>query len=740
MPRLRDVQTTFTRGELDPRLVGRTDTAARRNGADKLRNVMVQPQGGARRRPGSEYVDTVIKQLSQVDISSETWANPNGGTVANLYDGTSTTFQTTTGISTTDDYVVFELDFGVDTTLVFFDVLGLRLSGGSSSEEFAVEAQEDGGSWEVLRTIRLIDTTGRDLRFTPTKDYRKFRVIRNGTSDLGADTAIVAEVEAFTEGASCGCVRQLGFIFADDQRYLMVLTDYNMRVYRNTGGAETYQVDVPLPYPHTDVVDVTYAIDGDTIILFHNEYQTRSVQRQGDHDEWRPSAISFTNIPQYDFGSGNEDIWSTTRGWPRCGAFFQGRLCMGGSTERPSTFIASVSGSPYDLDDSTTDDNKAIHITLAPSGEEIPTIRHIVVGPHLVLMTSAGEYYVPKSIDTAITPTNTTMRLAQRAGMDTQRLVPLAIDGAIYFVQREGQSVRELIYSEVEQNYSANVVSLLSSHLIRVPIEQAFRRQLSTSDTNLMLYVNTDGSIAAFTLLRDQEIAAFTLWETRSGDKYIGAAAVKDDLYCATERDINSVTEQHIERFSFDVFMDDAVVGGAAASAAVAHLDTEEVAIVLDDAVQANQTVTSGSVTFARASTTEYQVGLPWPDVKALEDAHQLTYHGFVTTFADGESQVWVRLFPAPGQIGDGPLHNRRRRHPEILLDLFRTSECKVEGNRVPFRQFGGSLLDQAVPKFTGAKRVVGVLGWSRTEGIEVTQTEHQPFNLLAVTSAIYVD
>jgi hypothetical protein len=51
-------QTNFTAGELDPRLLGRTDLKSFENGAAKLRNVVVDTTGGARRRPGMAYVAT----------------------------------------------------------------------------------------------------------------------------------------------------------------------------------------------------------------------------------------------------------------------------------------------------------------------------------------------------------------------------------------------------------------------------------------------------------------------------------------------------------------------------------------------------------------------------------------------------------------------------------------------------------------------------------------------------------
>lgn len=52
------VQTNLTAGEISPLLMGRTDLQRYANGARKLRNFVVRPQGGATRRRGTVYVAT----------------------------------------------------------------------------------------------------------------------------------------------------------------------------------------------------------------------------------------------------------------------------------------------------------------------------------------------------------------------------------------------------------------------------------------------------------------------------------------------------------------------------------------------------------------------------------------------------------------------------------------------------------------------------------------------------------
>ena len=56
MTRLVSFQTNFSSGELDPLLRARVDLNQYQNGAETLTNVVVQPQGGVRRRGDLKYL------------------------------------------------------------------------------------------------------------------------------------------------------------------------------------------------------------------------------------------------------------------------------------------------------------------------------------------------------------------------------------------------------------------------------------------------------------------------------------------------------------------------------------------------------------------------------------------------------------------------------------------------------------------------------------------------------------
>lgn len=56
MARVTALKTSFTAGEISPRLLGRGDLRAYENGAAKLRNVFIHPTGGVTRRAGLRFV------------------------------------------------------------------------------------------------------------------------------------------------------------------------------------------------------------------------------------------------------------------------------------------------------------------------------------------------------------------------------------------------------------------------------------------------------------------------------------------------------------------------------------------------------------------------------------------------------------------------------------------------------------------------------------------------------------
>jgi hypothetical protein len=734
MARVHALKTTFTSGELDPLLQGRMDLKAYRNGADKMRNVVVQPQGGFRRRPGLQHLELLPYQLSSASFSgwTVTMANDSAATVGNLTDDDESTLASTTALGATDNFVIFQIDF-VATTPDYLDIINVGLNTGSVNlaEEVRLQDSDDASAWVTVEHVfSSISATKRTYRLK-LNGKRYVRLIRIGTTNTAAAFIEIDELYAWNENSSVSPVRLAPFEFSITQTYLLAFTDLNCRVFKDG----VRQADIPTPWADADLVTtdpdqgiqtIVWEQDLDTLLVTHPDYQPRSIQRSGADDEWQPALWTLSNIPEFDFGAGAEAVWSATRGWPSSCTFFQGRLWFGGSKSRPQTLWASKSGDFHDFDTSATDDDFGIDVTLDSSG--VVAIWNIYPGRHFQIFTSSAEFYLPTSDSAAVTPTNIVARRNSSRG--SKRGIPVVeVDGSTAFVQRGGKTYREFLFTDTEQAYAVLPLSLLSSHLFIDPVGVALRKAISTDEADYIWVVNNDGTLATFCTLRSQEVAAWTLCTTDGNFK--AAAVVLDTSYFAVERTINSVAGLYLEQFNSDLEVDAgsfdwALSVDTGSVAGLTHLAGETADVVLDGSVQAQLTVsTGGTVTFARDAENNYQVGLPFPDATAILDTDDADYAS--------SKQMFVRTLTAEEALPEGTQMGRKKRIVDCTVRMRDSSHVIVNGNEVPFRAFGASLLDVAPPSFTGDKRVPSILGWSEQGSVRVSQNLPLPLNVLAL-------
>ncbi len=306
--KVRPLQTTFTSGELDPQLRGRMDVTHYYNGADKLRNVSTFPQGGTRRRPGASFVSELTFVLTQEDLTGVTKTTPNGGSAANAVDGDpATELITTTNIGTINPYVIIRFDFGSAKLIKFADVRGLRLqTGGTASpNEVRFQHSPDDAVWTDFGVpIDTVDKNDRQRRrnnagAAVSRHY--WRLVRIGATDLTTDKFILDEVELWTETSTLSNSRIPHHQFSDIQRYSFLITDRNLRVYRDG----VFQSDSFIHHTSAQLPAISWTSSLDTFFIFHATVQTHRVQRQGAHDEWDDLVVTFLNIPKEEFVANN---------------------------------------------------------------------------------------------------------------------------------------------------------------------------------------------------------------------------------------------------------------------------------------------------------------------------------------------------------------------------------------------------------------------------------------------------
>ncbi len=157
MAKSRFIQSTFVSGALSPLLKGRIDLQQYYQGAETARNVVIVPQGGLKRRPGTEFIAQTTRNLVSFPY---TGTMPNGGTPSVLYGNDATTTSTTVAIGTTNDYVVVKADKGPTNVakIEFIDIRQISLSSGTS-DEFKVQYSTDDVTYTDAGDVLLFGTS-----------------------------------------------------------------------------------------------------------------------------------------------------------------------------------------------------------------------------------------------------------------------------------------------------------------------------------------------------------------------------------------------------------------------------------------------------------------------------------------------------------------------------------------------------------------------------------------------------
>ena len=659
MPRFVDFTTNFSTGELDPLLRARVDLQAYSNALSKATNVLIQPQGGLRRRPGLKHilelpntstasagngVRLVPFQFSVDDsymlcfTHNRMYVIKNGAVVSNINSTGNNYLTTTIGSSIVDDMCWTQ---SADTLIIVHpDMQPVKLVRGASDS-----------SW-----------TATSITFDSIPKYAFTLTITTPTSGHLTPSAVSGNVELTSQSAA--------FTAASVNQYINASPQGRARIVEYIS---TTKVKAITEYPFFDTSNIA----------------------QGN----------------WEIESGYEDVWSSGKGWPRSVTFHEGRLYFGGSKSRPSTIWGSKIGLFFDFVPSESLDDDAVEATLDTN--ELNVITDIVSSRDFQVFTTGGEFYVPQQGTDPVTPLTFTFKNVSRNGIKPGTRVQLVESGSVY-IQRQGKSLNEFVFTDTQQTYITQRISLLSGHLLKGPQRIALRRASSTDESDLLLMTNTnDGSMAVFSIMRSQQITAPS--EFTTDGEFVDVGVDVTAIYAVTKRVFNGTTRYFIEQFKDDLYTDCAFTGGSAGGvgSGLPHIG-KSLNVITDGVPQSNETVSAGgAVTFDRESTTSYEVGLP------------------IT--------VYVKTMPVEIKLQTGSRVSFKKRIVEISAVVKDTQHMLMNSQPVITRALDNPLLDLAVPTFTGIKRVNGVLGYRNEQAIEVTQNLPLKMNLLGLDYRVAV-
>lgn len=392
----------------------------------------------------------------------------------------------------------------------------------------------------------------------------------------------------------------------------------------------------------------------------------------------------------------------TSNDYPGGSAFYGQRLIRYRTNNNPQTLFGSVVGDFYNFNYSNpTQDNDAFQFQMAAT--QVNEVRWIMSLAQALIFTSGSEWLMqPGGSNTTVTPTS--VDLTRQSTWGCANVKPVSIGNNILFVERSGQSVRNMVYSLALNAYDGDEVSLLAAHMIENNsiIEWAYQQHPNRT----VWAVTTNGTLVGLTYQVTQRVIC---WHRHITDGTFESVAVLnnstglDEVWVVVRRVINGKVCRFIEYFdqrNFTTIQNAYFVDcGATYSGSptttitgLTWLKNTPVTVLADGNVISGLTVSStGTITLPVAASI-VTVGLPYNCDLETTDFTQPTQNGHI--------------------------YGKARQVVQIHIALLNTRECWVGPGldenggyslltEIPFRSFED--YGDPVQLFSGEKREIGL-------------------------------
>jgi len=425
-----------------------------------------------------------------------------------------------------------------------------------------------------------------------------------------------------------------------------------------------------------------------------------------------------------------EDVWSTTRGFPKTAAFHEGRLWFGGTKSKLQSLFASRSSSFFDFYTEEGDADEGIFTTI--SSRQLTEIIDINPDRGLQVFTAGAEFVVNGS-----TPADISIQAQTQHGAAT--LEVKSVDGATLFVDQNGRTLRSYLYNFNEDAYNSTDISVLSSQLIDNPADLGILTGSLSEDANWVFIVNQDGTSAILNTLRSQDINGFTKWI--NGDtstvyplKTVSVSVVNNDLFLVNKRTTDTTTTYTVEKWDFDYLMDSSVrlesstsIIGNNLFLATNHLNGETVSVVARGTPLPKRVVQTGSGSgYIVLTDGEKSFILEQDPATGVIDVE--VGYNFIPK---------IKSMPLNTAAPAGQNQMRQKKITRINLRVYKSSGVYIDDNPVAIRQFGGtadSPLNENLPEQTGVIQGENSgNGWDIEVQPIITVPEPTPFHIQAI-------
>lgn len=668
-------QSNLNRGEVDETLEGRIDTDLYYNALSRARNVLLTPQGGAKKRAGTKYIDS-YSQSSAQHIESFSFNNE------------------------TDYLLCFRPAVSNWRVYVYKnDILQANINGsGNDYFEVAVSPSE----WVNFYYIQSANTA---IIFS---EANPVVITRTSDTEWSADLAVFSNIPQydFNDALSPAPVDEVHFLtftnvnasdtykitidgFISDQVSFSSSQFQNAERIRDAIQAMPNTANSGVSVLSVGLTSYQITFSGDSAdsygIIQCIAENTQSTSFSGE------SAISSAG------SSRKEDAFSSSRGWPRCGVFHQSRLWVGGTPSLPDSLWGSVVGDFFNFNSGRARDDESIFVTLQTS--QVNDIQAMASARKLQVYTSGAEFYCPQDV---ITPSNVSFEAQTNYGSNYVK--PASIDGQVIFPQRDSRALILLDIINQYQPPSSRNVGVLAPHMLSGVSKIVTARGSSDSDANYIYLLNSDGNIACLSYLPAESVEGFSLWETNGDIKDI--TVVGKRLYMVVSRGASDFIEVEDDSINVDC---GAVVTGSQ-TIDLTHLIGIEGVEAVGDGSYLGEFEPSASTDLGRVVSTGY-AGISF--------------------------RPRVRTMSIISQLNNGSNYGQKKRIRRAILSLYKSNSVSVNGVTIPDRTLGENIFEAPQPQ-TGIKRI-RLRGYALEQFLDITQVAPLGFFIRSIGAEMKV-
>lgn len=659
MPKTPIRQTMFTSGEIDPELYKRSDLASiYMTGAKSLLNMEIATTGYATKRKGmyQRFNATELDLVPQTVTLEFIDKNQNRYMVMLSNEITYILLRTSDG---TLEYVQDLETPYISDQLMYVDYSrdndSLILTHGSypPARIFISDYDPLTFSYEVLDIYPL---PGYDFGKVLYNSYTVALSVSG--SDLTFEITAPSGATGFTTewiggqiqgpGSGSGDISSIGFA---------IITDVS-----NSGSTTTFTATVQSAFLTTD-----YPISGSQYVIL-------------------------------------QPAWNSTLGYPSKVLFFQNRLWLANTESLHTTIFGSKIGQPVNFDVGAGLESDAIvyNIGIKDAG----SILWLNGGKQLEIYCENIECVCPQDQNSALTPGSFSIRQQSSYG-SSPKLKPISYLNDSYFCSKTGKAIVNFHFNGVGLAYSSTPVSVVSSHLVKDPVNACLIRGSVDKQDNFIYFLNPDYTLTSFQFAIEKKLAALTPIVFQEDVQTVDIVTILNSIYILKYYALNE--EYIIEQFSSNLYIDFAKLTETDSDGLITGLDEYNgynVQVVIDNQDYGQYMVEGGEITVRNVDDEEdATVGLLYNN-----EVIPMNYYAGNATYAYFK------------QVS------------RIYVDYYQSLDFSINGKLVNYQYF--SDIQQGIPigPRDGTAIVAPVDGFNRFSNLTITQNSPFALNITGIT------